>query len=272
MLAPFSNLWCAHPLRAAAAHRAARRLIESGRIGAVSALALRWPRALHLDAANAGFAADYAAFDLLLWAASLPPRSARSVVPHAARVALDENGGASSLWIRFAHGFEGRALSATALFSAADEWNASWPRLEISGTQGRSIVCEAGRRVTLLEPREAAHTLEVPGIAPHLSHSNTLGIAEDLKAWLSHVARGDVRASGEEDTLEATGHGFAGAAATLRLLATAREALHEGAMIEVNLRRHDTLQTLPTRVAANDSPPPGAAFQPTLSLPLEERW
>lgn len=271
-LAPLDGLWCAHPLRSAAAHRAARRIVESGRIGPVSGITLRWPRALCLDAATSpgAFAASYAAFDLLLWAASLPPRGANLVSPHAARIAADENGGASSLWIRFAHGFGGRKLAATALCAACDEWNQAVPRLEIAGTQGRSIVCEAGKRVLLLEPREAARSLEVPGMSAHQSHSNTLGIAEDLKTWLACLAT----ESGGDPALSAgrAAHSSSNAATTLRLMEAAREALDSGSLVETDLRHDSSGRALDTRATTMETPAPAAPLQPTLRLPLEERW
>jgi predicted dehydrogenase len=266
-LVPFAHAWCAHPLRAAAAHRAARRIIESGRIGAISSFALRWPRALQLNAHDADFAASYTAFDLMLWAASLPPRDAAPVTPHAARVALDENNGAASLWIRFAHGFEGRALTATALFATSDDWNSAAPRLEITGTQGRAVVCEGGRSAALLEPREAARILEVPGLAPHISHSNSLGIAEDLKMWLAHIA-GSGGAALREVPAERS---LANAATTLRLMEAGREALQSGALVETNLRRDTPPRALEGRSILIAAPVTTRSFQPTLRLPLEER-
>ncbi|HEX8550214.1 MAG TPA: hypothetical protein VF681_01535 [Abditibacteriaceae bacterium] len=257
------RVWCSHYLNSAAAHRAARRLVESGRLGAVSALALRWPRALSPDSDNPNFAATYAAFSLLVHFASLPPREGGRIrLPQGARVAASETGGATNVWLRFAHGLEGRALSATALFTSADGWNTAFPRLEITGTEGRAVECEAGRRVVLTEPREAARILELPGLAPHVSQSNVVGIAEDLKLFLAHVAEA-------QDSNEANERAWHEAAAALRLLEAVREALSTGAMIETDLVRAAQPQTLPTEKAAAEAVA-AAPLQPVLRLPLHE--
>lgn len=163
------SLWIAAPLRRAAAHRAARRLIERDGIGPVSAIQARFPFALD----SARFSAAYAAFDLLL-----------SFVPGGAGAAREvfasrHPDGATSLLLQLAGG-----ASVSALFGAADIWNAPLPRLEICGTQGRYLVCEAGRRLWHHVPREGARLWEPPGLAAHVSASNVLGYAEDLKAFL----------------------------------------------------------------------------------------
>jgi hypothetical protein len=81
-------------------------------------------------------------------------------------------------------------VTATALFSGSESWSAPLPRLEVCGTQGRGLVCEAGRRLWLHQPRETAHLLEPPGMIAHVTAANVLGVAEDLKAfWLPALGR-----------------------------------------------------------------------------------
>lgn len=164
------SLWIAAPLKRAAAHRAARRLIERDGIGEVTAIQARFPFALD----EARFGATYAAFDLLL---SFVPGGAGA--PRQVSAARHPDGAASVL-LQLAGG-----ATVSALFGAADSWNSPLPRLEICGTQGRFLTCEAGRRLWHHVPREAARLWEPPGLAPHVSSSNVAGYAEDLKAFLA---------------------------------------------------------------------------------------
>jgi len=188
------RVWCARPWRQAAAHRAARRLIERGEIEAVTALSLRWPASVfrgdNLPAVHArgggktdgaALSSSYAALDLLMSFASLcadraRPSSAQAVVN---AVAAREYKGATNVWMGFESG-----PTATALFSAAEDWNAPWPRLEICGSHGKSIVCEGGRNLQLFEPREPSRVLSPPS-TPTVSAANLLGVAEDLKGFFA---------------------------------------------------------------------------------------
>ena len=165
-------LWMAAPLRRAGAHRAARRLIERDEIGAVSAIQARFPFAL--DAAR--FDAAYAAFDLMLGFAptSQPPRDIW---------ATRHPDGATQILLRLVGG-----VHISALFGAADAWNAPLPRVEVCGTQGRFLVCEGGRRLEHFVPREGARIWEPPGLAPHVSAANLAGYSEDIKAFLALCA------------------------------------------------------------------------------------
>jgi predicted dehydrogenase len=163
-------LWVAAPLKRAAAHRAARRLLERDGIGPVTALQARFPFAL--DAAR--FGAAYAAFDLLLSFLSGAAGMPRQVT------AARHPDGAASVLLQLAGG-----ATISALFGAADTWNSPLPRVEICGTEGRFLVCEAGRRLWHHVPREGARLWEPPGLAPHVSASNLAGYGEDLKAFLA---------------------------------------------------------------------------------------
>lgn len=165
-------LWMALPLRRAPAHRAARRLLERDAIGPVTALQARFP--FSLDAARFGSA--YAAFDVMLsfFPASQAPRQV-----WAAR----HGDGATSLLLTL-----GGGATISALFGACDTWNSPLPRLEICGTQGRFLVCEAGRRLSHFVPREGARVWEPPGLAAHVSGANASGYGEDIKAFLSVCA------------------------------------------------------------------------------------
>jgi hypothetical protein len=164
------SLWVAAPLKRAAAHRAASRLIERDGIGEVTALQARFP--FPLDEGRFGSA--YAAFDLLL---SFIPGGAGT--PREVMASRHDDG-ATSIMLRLAGG-----ATITALFGAADAWNTPLPRVEICGTQGRFLVCEAGRRLWHHVPREGARLWEPPGMAAHISSSNLAGYAEDLKAFLA---------------------------------------------------------------------------------------
>lgn len=212
------RLWCARPLRQAAAHRAAWRMLERGAIGPSNGLMLRWGASLFRPrevrpAANGynghsngsarpltldeswSLASSYAAADLLL-AFAMPLREAgREPIRDAARdeakdmrhngsaapvaVLASERAGVATIWLHFADG-----ASAVALFAPAENWSSPLPRLEICGTEGRGIVCEGGRRLWVHEPREAARLLEPPGLAVQVSAANVAGMAEDLKEFL----------------------------------------------------------------------------------------
>lgn len=162
-------LWMSFPLRRAAAHRAARRLLERDEIGPVTAIQARF--AFPFDPSR--FELLYGAFDLLL---SFVPAAQMPREVLAAR----HGDGATSLLVRFAGG-----ASLTALFAAGDTWNAPLPRVEVCGTQGRFLVCESGRKLTLFIPRDGARVWEPPGLAPHLSSANLSGYGEDIKAFLA---------------------------------------------------------------------------------------
>ena len=182
-----TRLWCARPLRRAAAHRAAWSLAAEKQIGEICAVALRWNGALHPlplsqgEEARQRFASTYAALDLLLGACAATSSQTQTARP--LQVLASSQGGATNLWLRAAN-----EVCVTALFCAADSWNSPLPRLELCGTQGRALVCEAGRRLWLHQPNLAAHLMEPPGLSSHWSAATTMGVAEDLKEFLAACA------------------------------------------------------------------------------------
>ena len=205
-------VWMAAPLGRAAAHRAARRLLERDGIGPVTALQARFGFAL--DAAR--FGAAYAAFELMLSLIVPAP------LPLEISAARHEDGAANVL-LRFAGG-----VSLGALFGASDAWNSPLPRLEVCGTQGRSLNCESGRRLSHFVPREAARVWEPPGLAPHLSAANLAGYAEDLKAFLSVCTDNPAPFNAERALDEA--------ARALGVTEAALGALESGAPVNVEAR------------------------------------
>ena len=206
------SLWMAAPLRRAAAHRAARRLIERDGIGPVTAIGARFPFALD----NARFGAAYAAFEMLL--SLLVPTPMPLEVS-----AIRHPDGAANVLIRFSN-----SASISAMFSAADAWNAPLPRVEVCGTQGRSLVCESGRRLLHYVPREGARVWEPPGLAAHVSAPSVAGYAEDLKAFLS-VCTDNPAPFGAERALD-------DAARSLSVLEATLEALESGVPVAVAAR------------------------------------
>ena len=232
------SLWMAMPLRRAAAHRAARRLLERDGIGAVTAIQARFPFALD----GARFGAIYAAFELLL-SLILPAQMPLEI--SAARHA----DGAASVLLRLSGG-----VSVIALFSAADSWNVPLPRVEICGTQGRFLICESGRRLSHYVPREGARSWEPPGLAPHVSAPNLSGYAEDLKAFLS-VCTDNPAPFGAERALD-------DAARALSVAESALEAAHGGASVPVEARGV-------TRDAPAEIAPPLAEPQAPRNLTLD---
>ena len=206
------SLWMAAPLRRAAAHRAARRLVERDGIGAVTAIQARLPFALD----GARFGSAYAAFEMLL-SLLIPTQMPLDAL------AIRHPDGAASVLIRFAGG-----ASMSVLFSAADAWNAPLPRVEVCGTQGRSLVCESGRRLIHYVPREGARVWEPPGLAAHVSAPSLAGYAEDLKAFLS-VCTDNPSPWGAERALD-------DAARSLSVLEATLFSLESGAPVPIEAR------------------------------------
>ena len=237
------SLWMAAPLRRAAAHRAARRLIERDGIGPVTAIQARLPFALD----SARFGAAYAALELLL-CLLIPTQMPTDVT------ATRHVDGAASVLIRFAGG-----ASVSALFSAADAWNAPLPRVEVCGTQGRSLVCESGRRLLHYVPREGTRIWEPPGLAPHVSSPSLAGYAEDLKAFLS-VCTDNPAPWGAERALD-------DAARALSVLEATFHALESGAAVPIEARGLALDVAAPAGAATAD----GASAAPlNLTLDLGE--
>lgn len=236
-----ARLWCAQPLRRAAAHRAARSLITTRQIGEVTAITLRWGATLHLDTMASTslsgsrdnirrFASSYAALDLLLSCAAASSSSSQTAIPRQVLVSSPESdrGGAAQLWLRLAND-----ATATALFAGADSWNNPLPRLEICGTQGRSLVCEAGRRLWLFQPRQAAHLMEPPGLAAHISTASVSGVAEDLKAFLIACADEQAPRLALESAASEYSTLWPDAARVLQLWEAACQSAKEGTLINI---------------------------------------
>jgi predicted dehydrogenase len=283
-----NRVWCAPSLRLAWAHRAASRAVERGRIGAPLAFHFRWPFPLcapnantrdvstHIAHDSVHLSSSYAAFDLLLALAAHRPensehnenerygfaqaRPLRSVSSRGACVSASENGGATSLLIQLAGG-----VQATALFASADSWNAPLPRVEICGTQGRSLVCEAGRRMWLHQPREATEFREPPGLAPNISAANVLGVAENLKAFLAACAADGEKTHSGKDVERVTETSLRSAFHALHLLESAGQSLRDGASVKVEPGHHDDERTEHLPSSENFAPAASAA---NLTLPL----
>jgi hypothetical protein len=171
-------------------------------------------------------ASSFAAVDLLLaFAAPFGKEEKIGWDVSAAPVAVcgSERNGAATLWMHFADG-----SAATALFAPAENWSSPLPRLEIVGTEGRSAVCEGGRRLWLHEPREAARLLEPPGLVAQISAANLVGVAEDIKAFIAwSVAKTRVAEQMERrPALE-------GSIRVLRVLEAADESLRTGRIIGI---------------------------------------
>ena len=225
-------LWMAAPLRRAAAHRAARRLIERDGIGPITALQARFPFALD----SARFGAAYAAFELLL-SLPVPAPVPLQVVAHR------HADGAANVLIRCAGG-----ASIGIMFGAADAWNSPLPRIEICGTQGRSLVCESGRRLVHYVPREGGRSWEPPGLAPHVSAPSLAGYAEDLKAFLS-VCTDNPAPFGAERALDDAARALSALEATL-------ESLESGAPVAIEARglARATQNAAPDASATGEAP------------------
>ena len=240
------SLWMAAPLRRAAAHRAARRLIERDGIGPVTALSARLPFALDF----ARFGAAYAAMEMLL-SLLIPTQMPLDVL------ATRHADGAANILIRFAGG-----ASIGALFSAADAWNSPLPRIEICGTQGRNLNCESGRRLLHYVPREGARIWEPPGLAAHVSSASVAGYAEDLKAFLS-VCTDNPAPWGAERALD-------DAARALSVLEATFCSLESGTIVPIEARGL-SLDVAQMGAPADAATPDGASAAPrNLTLDLGE--
>jgi hypothetical protein len=194
-------------------------MIDRGEVGLVRALSLRWhtplpdaadSRRLHeLSAQEARafegeVASVAAALDLLLEFAL--PQAWRDESPLlervVSRVHAHENAGAGVALLEFAGG-----VGASMVLGAGDEWNAPLPRLEIVGTQGRFLVCEGARSLSLHAPREATRTWSVPSLAPSLSGAEASGVAEDVRSFLNAVLHSKAGARSAASHAPASGRG-----------------------------------------------------------------
>lgn len=263
-----TRVWCARPLRYAAAHRAARQLLERDEIGTVSALALRWGTAFYAPSKRTGgvgaatddashLLSSYAALDLLLSLGAFSGGS--SVVP--LKVMASANNGATSLYFSCANG-----TGATALFAGAESWNAPLPRLEICGTEGRAVICEAGRRLWLHKPHEATRFMEPPGLTTHISTANTTGVAEDLKAFLSSCAEGlDSHAmTGDGVEGDSPGAMLIDATRTLQVLEAAGASLTTERLVEI-----EPLRVVQQKVAGDNGNAKSSSEPAPFTLPLQ---
>lgn len=229
----YVNFWQAHPMRFAAAHRAASRLVERGAIGNLCAFQGRWP--LPFDEAH--MYGNCAAIDLML---------AFYGGLHGARVVAGRHpDGVTNVWVHLSSG-----VTATHLFSPADSWNSPWPRFEVVGSEGRSLICEGGRKVTHYVPREGARYWEPPGLATHVSSANVAGVGEDIKAFLARLSQSN---PWDNDLV------LRDAAHTLALWEAIRNSLDHGKEERVEVR------------SPGSTPLPGALGplqEPTLTLNL----
>ena len=240
-------LWWSQPLRHAAAHRAARQLINRGEIGDVTALSLRWGTPFAFGPGSQR-SESYGALDLLMSCVGAAP----------VEVLANSAKGATSLWLRFDGG-----ATATAIFAACDVWNTALPRLEIIGTQGRFLVCERGRRVGMFQPREAARWIEPPGLAPHVSAANIGGVAEDIKLFLA--AEIPMLQSKSAAFSEAYQDGRE-AARAMQLLEAAAESLKTGAVVAIAPLSSLPLKSMRAQNGGNQNLK--NSFAPPLTLPL----
>jgi hypothetical protein len=133
--------------------------------------------------------------------------------------------------------------------------------LEVCGTQGRFLVCEAGRRLWLHQPREAARFWEPPGLSHHVSGANINGLAEDLKEFLSWCA---AKESESAALLRHCGASLAQANVALHLLDAASRSLHQRQPATWSAGESSTRLVAATTSRSGASVP----VQPTLSLPL----
>ena len=254
------KIWCARIARQTAAHRAARRLAERDQIGAASALSLRWGApfaALRENSEDESrVASSYAALDLLLAFAKGQSSTRNAPTLLGGTVWAFQNTASTTLTIQFDN-----AMLATALFAGAESWSAPLPRLEVCGTQGRFLVCEAGRRLWLHQPREAARFWEPPGLSHHVSGANINGLAEDLKEFLAWCA---AKESESPALLRGCGVSLGQANVALHLLDAASRSLHNGQPAAWSAGESSTRLVAATTGQTATS----TSVQPTLSLPL----
>lgn len=232
-------------------------------------------------------ASSYAALDLLMAFAFVSPEnglsSTRNVANSAQNTSQNDalrngsvwadgsasNGSASdsgapsekatNLMVRFEGGVTG-GVTATALFCAADTWSAPLPRLEICGTEGRFLVCEAGRRLWLHQPREAARFWEPPGLSQHVSTANVNGLAEDLKEFLAWCAAPSARQS---EILWHNGAALRQAFGALPLFEAAARSRQNGQIVAWNTAFSSTRSTAESAGTSAENAP---GIQPTLSF------
>ena len=188
------QVWWAQPAALLRAHRAAWQLLAHGKLGGVESINLAWPAPFALPAAASSHWWEIAqAFHLALkMAASRENARATRVL----QIIAGKNGDNVSIWARCANG-----VTLNLRFGAA---NPSLPRLEICLSEGHSLVCEGGRKLTQYAPRSEVVTHDSSGWAVGDSGTLAGAYAEDLKRFLAKC--GELEApsavhSGQEEIL-----------------------------------------------------------------------
>lgn len=170
------QVWWAQPAALLRAHRAAWQMIAHGKIGDVETVNLVWPAPFSLPAnGNSHWWEMAQAFHLALKMAAVREHSQMT---RALQIMAGKNGDTVSIWARCAND-----VTLNLRFGAATP---VLPRLEICLSEGRSLVCEAGRNLTQYAPRAEAITHDSSGWVPGDSGTLYGAYAEDLKRFLAN--------------------------------------------------------------------------------------
>ncbi|MEO6907093.1 MAG: hypothetical protein ABI210_04310 [Abditibacteriaceae bacterium] len=170
------EVWWAQPASLLRAHRAAWQLMAHGKVGDVETVSLIWPAPFTLPSTGNSHWWDIAqAFNLSLKMAAAKETSQMTRV---LQIMAGKTGDTVSIWARCAND-----VTLNLRFGAATP---ELPRMEICLSEGRSLVCEAGQKLTQYAPRSEAITHNSSGWTTGDSGTLSGAYAEDLKRFLAN--------------------------------------------------------------------------------------
>lgn len=169
------QVWWSQPAALLRAHRSAWQLLAHGKLGDVESVSLAWPSPFALPAAGSSHWWEMAqAFNLVLKMAATREASGAARV---LQIMAGRCGDSVSIWARCSN-----EVTLNLHFGAATP---QLPRLEISLSDGHSLVCEAGRKMVQYSPRSEAQLHDSSGWTAGDSGTLAGAYAEDLKRFLA---------------------------------------------------------------------------------------
>jgi predicted dehydrogenase len=244
------QVWWAQPACLLRAHRSAWQLMAHGNLGNVETVSLIWPAPFALPSTkNSHWWETAQAFHLALKMAAVREASQMTRI---LQVMAGKNGDNVSVWAKCAND-----VTLHLRFGVATP---ELPRLEICLSEGRSLVCEAGRKLTQFAPRSEAITHDSSGWTPGDSGTLYGAYAEDLKRFLANC--GELEPPTMHTHLDEEYHQWRAAAYALQAM--------EGTGRSLNTR---SLEMLPPLHQENLSPRIKEQISPlknsSATLPLE---
>jgi len=244
------QVWWAQPASLLRAHRAAWQLIMHSKMGDVETVSLAWPTPFALPShGNSHWWEMAQAFHLALKMAAVKENSQMTRI---LQIMASKNGDNVSIWARCANN-----VTLNLRFGAATP---VLPRLEICLSEGRSLVCEAGRNLTQYAPRFETISHDSSGWTPSDSGTLSGAYAEDLKRFLANC--GELESPSSHAHSDKEHHMWRSAAYALQAIQATGQSLNTKAL-EMLPPLHQ--ENISPRVKEQVSP----ARNASATLPLE---